>query len=265
MMQVELIDYQANALDILIYTKNTRLRGEFPTLRDVERQPDHWKLEQLAYMRDTIQSSWEFVDYIFQIEGVSRNFTHQLVRTRTASFAQEAQRVVDLGEADFYMPKTLQDAAKYPEGDLAVELYKRSVAQSTYTYRRILELGFPRQDARNVVPTGVLTNIMIKANLRTLHNMAELRLCFRVQDEYQQVFRAMKACVVDVHPWAEKFIQVYCVNHATCAFPRYDKCPVQKHTFHGKTLDDKREIVKAVFEQTEHEAQPIANKDGMTM
>lgn len=55
-MKVNLINYDMNALDILLYTKNTRLRGSM-TLKDVRSWSYARKLDELGYMRNTIQSS----------------------------------------------------------------------------------------------------------------------------------------------------------------------------------------------------------------
>lgn len=260
-MNVELVDYQKNALAILLYTKNTRLRSEFPDLASIEAQPEEWKLDQLAYMKDTIKSSWEFATYTFNITGVTRAFTHQLVRTRTASYAQEAQRVADLSEFDYLMPRAIEEM----DSAEATAEYKDAMYDAGLSYSRLEEMGVPRQDARGVIPTNVLTNIMMACNLRILHTMAELRLCFRVQDEYQSVFKLMKQRVVEVQPWAEPFIQVFCANHGTCAFPRYTECPIQKHTYtanasHNSVLDNIRQQHTA----TAHEAQPVVT-DGKTM
>ena len=60
-------------------------------------------------------------------------------------------------------------------------------------------------------------------SLRTLSEMAKVRLCVRTAGEYQEVFRAMRAAVVAVHPWAADFINVQCAATGTCAFPRYGK------------------------------------------
>ena len=255
-MEVKLLDYQENALDILLYTKNTRLKSEM-SLGDIHSKDYAWKLDQLAYMHDTIKSSWEFATYMFEVTGVSRAFTHQVVRTRTASFAQEAQRVVNLDDFDYILPKTIA-------GSLSELPYFKIMEDAAATYTRLVEDGIPRQDARNVIPTGVLTSIIIGANLRTLHNMAEVRLCARVQDEYQRVFKEMKLRVVEVHPWAEDFIQVFCVNHGTCCFPRYEECPIQKYTIQGEQLADAKNKLRREHQDMDFEANPIV-KDGKTM
>lgn len=218
-MKVELVSYTPDALELLLYTKNTRLQG-IEDMEGIKALSMDEKLEHLAYMRDTIKSSWEFVNYVFKISGVTRAFTHQLVRTRTASYAQEAMRVVDASKSEWMTPPNAS-------ADVA-DIFDQGIIASINSYKELVELGLPRQDARGVIPTNICTSIMMNANLRTMHQMAELRLCKRTQGEYQDVFMAMKREIVKVHPWAENWIDVFCVNHGTCAFPRYTECPVRQ-------------------------------------
>lgn len=257
-MNVELISYTPNAIDLLIYTKNTRLQGEM-TLRDIANQTEDWKQDQIAYMKDTIKSSWEFIDYIFEITGVSRAFTHQLVRTRNASYAQQTQRAVDMSDAEFISPAD----HKYEDG--LIGIYELSMMESIRDYEKLTKMGMERQDARGVLPTNISTNIIMKANLRTIHQMAETRLCTRTQGEYQDVFRAMKASIVKVHPWAEEFIQVFCANHGTCCFPRHTECPIQDLTYtsmpiHKNILSNIKEAHDQLVGENRSEAKPIAVK-----
>ncbi len=246
-MKVELIDYTTEALEILLYTKNTRLQGA-QTIEDIHDWPMEKKLEHLAYMRDTIQSSWEFVAYTFKISEVSRAFTHQLVRTRTGSYAQESQRTVDVRDAEYI------DIGDQP-------FYHDSMQAAKDTYATLIDDGIPVQDARHVLPIGIHTSIIAKFSLRALHDMALLRLCTRTAGEYQGVFREMRNLIIKVHPWAEDFIQVHCAWYGVCAFPLYTECPIQRFTLDPKTVRDK---IKSEWEQTKHVAVPVA-KDGRTM
>jgi len=247
-MKVTMLDYQLDAIDILIFTKNTRLRQEV-TLEDIKHWPYNQKLDHLEYMKHTIQSSFEFVRYIFNIEGVSRNFTHQLVRTRNACYAQESQRTVDvrnsevLGLGDDHLT---QEAANL----------------SMRAYGHLIDCGVPVQDARSILPTGIETSITMGVSLRELMHMGEVRLCTRTQGEYQEVFKAMKAEVLKVHPYFKGFIEVYCVKHGTCCFPNYKECPVQEHVM-GVEQDHLDHILE-IWENTNHVANPVA-KDGKTM
>ncbi len=246
-MNVTLIDYQKNALEILLYTKDTRLQGS-QSLDDIIAWPLEKKLEHLDYMRHTIQSSWEFANYIFKIDGVSRAFTHQLVRTRNASYAQESQRTVDVRAAGY---TSTQD-----------DFLDSIITGSIDMYADAIDRGIQVQNARGVLPTNMHTRIIIGCNLRTLSHMAELRLCKRAQGEYQEVFKAMKAVVIKVHPWADEFIQVHCVKTGLCAFPNYSECPVQAYA-HAIPSSHKS-LIRAHWEREQHVANPIA-KNGKTM
>ena len=248
-MKVELIDYQVNALDLLIYTKNTRLRSEL-SLVDIGKWPMKEKLDHLDYMKKTIQSSFEFVNYTFDIKGVSRSFTHQLVRTRNAVYAQESMRTVDVREAGFRNPSDNLDIQR-----------ANYIAREAYT--AAIDEGIAIQDAREVLPTGTLTSITMATHLRELMHMAEVRLCKRTQGEYQEVFKAMKAEVVKVHPYFADMIEVYCVKTGMCCFPNYTECPVQALTI--QISNQTKMDIKKVWQDSDHVANPKITKPGKTM
>jgi flavin-dependent thymidylate synthase len=256
-MKVELLSYTQNALTLLLKTKGTRLaHGEDPATWSAERREEH-----LAYMRDTIQSSWEFVDYIFKVSGVTRAFTHQFVRTRTGSYAQEAMRVIDAGDHPVTKPANIEAEP------LLTGIWDHGVNEVMESYAQLLGFGVAAQDARGLLPTNITTSIMAKFNLRTLSDMAEKRLCTRTQGEYQDVFREMRRLVIEVHPWAEDFINVYCVNKGHCCFPRYGavECPIYPFTIPIEQVKLFGAKAKAAFERgVRHEAAPRA-VDGKAM
>jgi flavin-dependent thymidylate synthase len=255
-VKVTLISYTQDALNLLLSTKGTRLaHNEDPATWSPEKKAEH-----LAYMRDTIKSSWEFSDYVFKIEGVTRAFTHQIVRTRTGSYAQEAMRVVDASDHPIEVPP------KIAEDEILFNIWNAATKDMMDGYSSLLELGAEPQDARGLLPTNITTNIIAKFNLRTLHETAKLRLCTRTQGEYQDVFRAMRAAVIEVHPWAEDFLDVYCAAHGTCAFPAYGKkeCPLYKFAMPQERLLEIRETIRKEAQTTRYEASPRA-KDGKAM
>ena len=83
-MKVQLVNYTDDAVNLLIFTKNTRLMNDEDAFAKIAEWPNEKKQEELDYMLKTIRSSWEFIDYTFNIRDVSRGFTHQFVRTRQA-------------------------------------------------------------------------------------------------------------------------------------------------------------------------------------
>ena len=246
--EVKIVNHTVAALELLIYTKSGRL-ATGTTLEEIYSWSDAKKMEHLGYMMDTIKSSFEFVDYVFEIKNVSRAFTHQVVRTRTASFQQQAMRVVDARNFG-YLKST-----DHPS-------YQKAFEISLEEYGKMIDEGVPVQDARGILGTGIHTTIFVKGNLRTLSNMAELRLCKRAEGEYQSVFKKMVKEVLHIHPWAAPLLKVYCVKYSICAFPRYNKCPIQTYCYKPERI---RDDIEAQWEKHNHVANPIANKDGMTM
>lgn len=245
---VDLINYTDAALELLIYTKSGRLKTG-TKLYDIWNWSYEKKMEHLSYMVDTIKTSFEFVDYVFEIKNVSRAFTHQLVRTRTASFQQQSQRTVDARNFTFL------ESTNDPR-------YVASCINSLENYGDMIDDGVPVQDARGILPTAIHTEIIMKANLRTLSQMAELRLCKRTAGEYQSVFKKMVEVVLNIHPWAEPLLKVYCVKTGICYFPRYDKCPIQKYCLKPPVV---RKHIQKAWEECNHVANPKVNKNGMTM
>lgn len=199
-MKVALIDYTANAVEKLIYTKSTRLTQGFDTRTKIHQMSESKKLAELEYMANTIPSSWEFVNYTFEIQGVTRAFTHQFVRTRTGSYAQQTMRMLEMEKFKYLTPETIV------EGDKANDIYMNCMIEIQRAYDNLLELGIPAEDARGVLPTNILTNIIAQFNLRTIAEMAKSRTGMRTQSEYRDVFDAMAEAVLQVHPWAEMFL-----------------------------------------------------------
>lgn len=207
-MDVQIIDYTGAghpdpfyAAKLLAYTKNTRLEQSVSSFEGYQKLDEQKLADELVYISKTIRSSWEFVDYVFQITGVSRAFTHQLVRTRSGvSFAQQAQRVVDMSGFEAVLPETIA------LNDQAASVWQMCMADIKYAYEKLRSFGIAAQDARGVLPTNVCTNIIMKINLRALADLLGKRKNLRAQGEYADVARLMEARVLALHPWTRPFL-----------------------------------------------------------
>jgi flavin-dependent thymidylate synthase len=266
-MQVTLVSYTQDALDLLLFTKSTRLKLSPRAMEEVKAWPPEKKQEELNYMLGTIKSSWEFCDFVFLIQDVTRAFTHQLVRHRVGTaFAQQAQRVVDMSDFDYVTTGTIRDSDP-AESSLQV-VYDATMDNIHDGYQALLAAGANPQDARGVLPTNICTNIIFKANLRTLHQMAGERLCVKAQGEFQDVMRAMRDAVVAVYPWTEPMLRVHCASTGVCCFPNYsyEQCPVKAGVFNpetGRRWDNKaweqaltKQEIQDLWETHRAEAQP---------
>lgn len=202
-MNVTLISHTPDAAALLVFTKGTRLGLEAARLEDIRRWPQERIDAELAYMAETIPSSWEFVDYVFAVEGVSRAYTHQQVRTRTGSYAQQSLRVVNPVEGGALALPYVYAARLKPEERSAIERHNASTAG---LYRVLTLNGVATEDARGILPTNIATNIVCKFNLRTMAELAASRTGGRTQGEYIEVVNAMCDAVLAVHPWTERFL-----------------------------------------------------------
>jgi flavin-dependent thymidylate synthase len=207
-MEVKLIDYTGAgtrdparyAANVLVFTKSTRLNMEPGLLEQIE-QWDWPSIEkELEYMANTIPSSWEFITYTFLINGVTRAFTHQFVRTRTGSYAQQTMRVLDVDGWDYLTGPSLDD-------DFKQGVYEEAMSHIDTAYRTLISKGAKIEDARGILPTNILTNIVAKFDLRTFADTQRKRASSRTQGEYREVMEAMRAEVLRVHPWAAMFLE----------------------------------------------------------
>lgn len=214
-MKVTLIDYSGSgwpdpadrAATVLIFTKQTRLTMSPGLLAEIAAWPRERKLKELEYMANTIPSSQEFCDYTFMIEGVTRAFTHQFVRSRHCSFAQQTMRVLDVSEGPGWTYATGPSIAKRTDGDkLCNSMYSHAMDGIAETYKGLIEHGAAIEDARGILPTNILTNIVMKCNMRTFVELVRKRSSPRTQGEYRDVLEAMKAKALAVHPWLSMFI-----------------------------------------------------------
>lgn len=251
-MKVSLINYTPYPLETLLFTKNTRLNMNLSTFSDIVSWPYEKKMEELNYMLGTIKSSWEFVDFIFSIEGVTRAFTHQLVRHRIGtSFAQQSQRTVDMSGFEYLTTGTIEESEELKK------IYDYEMNELSFAYKNLVEQGAKPEDARGLLPTNILTNIIFKANLRTLNGMCAERLCVKAQGEFQNVMRAIRAEVLSVCEWAEPMLRVHCAATGVCCFPHFGKCSIQGMTFNPET--GKR------YDENKYSQSPFSDEDEIDM
>lgn len=209
-VQISLIDFTGAgnpdpwyAANVLIFTKQTRLTMSPGLFSEIAAWPSEKKLAELEYIANTIPSSHEFCDYTFLIEGVTRAFTHQLVRTRTASFAQQTMRVLDVSTGRGWEYATGPSI----ENEVLYSMYSNAMDAISEIYKSLIKHGAKIEDARGILPTNILTNIVMKINMRNFVDLVKKRSSPRTQSEYRDVLEQMQYAVKKVHPWINLFIE----------------------------------------------------------
>lgn len=169
-----------------------------------EERRHYWLQVQKTHLKAPL----EFVDLHFFIEGVTRSFTHQMVRQRTAVFAQESMRfaVKDNMAAEAQLPPSLQGTRSWleyrahPEGAEAYPTDDKHMARRTWdeqleaiggAYNQLVGMGMTAEDARGILPHSTTTRLNYKTNLRNLLDHAGNRLCTQAQFEWRHVFSSL--------------------------------------------------------------------------
>jgi len=166
------------------------------SVSELERESDYKSPQSLIRRLKASghHSVFEHVLFTFSLEGVSRVLTHQLVRHRIASYSQRSQRYVSEENFSCVVPPSV---AENPE---AVEIFNGIVEQAREAYRRLVELGVDREDARYLLPHGAETQIVVSMNARELMHFFTLRCCNRAQWEIRSVAKEMLRQVKRVAP-----------------------------------------------------------------
>lgn len=145
----------------------------------------------------------EAISLHFYIEGIDRAFTHQLVRQRTAAYAQESMRFAVVGE--------LSDKVRPPisirAGSDEAAAWERAILAIQESYDYLVNNGVPAEEARGLLPHATPTRIHYLTNMRNLLDHAGNRLCTQAQFVWREVFAKMIYAMRSHEPgWQWKII-----------------------------------------------------------
>lgn len=110
----------------------------------------------------------------FEISGISRVLSHQLVRHRHATFHQQSQRYAGVFHSDSPLSNVVVPDS-ISSNEKAMLAFVKSIKQAHYAYHKLREVGVPQEDARFVAPEAHRTSIIFTANARSLRHILELR------------------------------------------------------------------------------------------
>ena len=113
----------------------------------------------------------------FEISGISRSCSHQLVRHRIASYSQGSQRYVDMSDPEWVIPP---DVAADPA---ALAIWETALDQTQEAYRQLRARGIRKEDARFLLPNAAATRMVMNANFRALLHLFRIRISTHAQWE----------------------------------------------------------------------------------
>jgi thymidylate synthase (FAD) len=103
----------------------------------------------------------------------NRGVTHELVRHRLASYSQESTRYVRYsGELEFIKPVWF-DVSDYSETQK--QNWLQAMEQAEKFYLEALKAGDKPEQAREILPNAIKTEIVVTANLREWRHIFDMR------------------------------------------------------------------------------------------
>jgi thymidylate synthase (FAD) len=106
-------------------------------------------------IHDGHESLVEHASATFEISGISRACSHQLVRHRLASYSQESQRYVDMSNPEWALPSAII------ENPQARAIWDAIAKDVKIAYQSLRNLGIRKEDARFVLPNATATRIVV--------------------------------------------------------------------------------------------------------
>ena len=129
-----------------------------------------------------------------------RGVSHETVRHRIASYAQESTRYCNYGSDKFnneitvISPLSAMELKAPDSTDIGewYDLWVEAICDAENKYLRLIELGCPPEIARGVLPTSLKTEIVVTMNLREWRHFFELRVLGTTGKPHPQIYELTK-------------------------------------------------------------------------
>lgn len=168
---------------------------------------DDYRIAQSCYDSGHL-SVFEFAQFHFHIEGVSRALLAQITRHRTGKFCVRSQRYVDESRMRFVLPKSIE------ANKSALMIYSNVMSIIEDAYTELTEnFGIPKEDARMVLPNACETVIDFSVDFRNLMHFFNERLCTNAQWEIRELAQEMKSLIIAKYPELKEYCVPKCEIH----------------------------------------------------
>lgn len=128
---------------------------------------------------DDLKSELEFLTHcdVTVRWVVDRGISHEIVRHRPASFAQESTRYCNYGQDKFGGQITFIIPEFFKFGSPEWVLWKNAMEECENTYLTMIECGVTPEKARTVLPNSLKTEVIMTANCAEWIHFFKLRAC----------------------------------------------------------------------------------------
>ena len=184
-------------VNLLQYTPNceTHIAKCGSTCYDsTPKELDNARIMIKAIIKSGHESVIEHASASFEISGISRVVTHELVRHRLFSFSQRSQRYVSEKTPEYVIPEEIEC------NEHAKNLYVNLMNNIWQSYSTLQSLGYKNEIARYVLPNACTTKICVTGNFREWRSFLKLRLSKRAQHEIRTLANIILDKLIEIAP-----------------------------------------------------------------
>lgn len=123
------------------------------------------------------EKEWAVHGWMSVLFRVDRGISHELVRHRPASFAQESTRYCNYGGGLQIVDPCIGEHTEFNEHRLEriEQIWRNAMQDAEIYYNMLVDLGVPPQDARSVLPNATKTDITVTATICEWEHIFRLR------------------------------------------------------------------------------------------
>lgn len=122
-----------------------------------------------------------------------RGVSHELVRHRIASFAQESTRYCNYSREKFGYELTFIKPCFWHDDSIEYSLWRDTCQMLEDTYMEMIKKGVNPQAARSILPNSIKTEIVITTNIREWRHLFKLRTSRHAHPQVREVMIPMLA------------------------------------------------------------------------
>jgi len=186
-MEVKLLDYTKDPENMIGLAASICYDAKTDTESNVKRA---------AHCKDKGHlSTLRFAYASFNVSGISRVCSHQLVRVAIAGILQRSQRYCEETNIEFIVPDSLRGMPKE-----LIEDWYDVLDKSEHIYKVAIEKGMRKEDARYILPQSCTTELNLCLNFQGWRDVIANRTSKTAQWEIREVFLEIERQLHNISP-----------------------------------------------------------------
>ena len=182
---------------------NPILFPEFKSDSPFNLEGGEWSIRQIS-TNEIVSTYQRLVHEDVSVKFIcDRGVTHEIIRHRPASFCQESTRYCNYSKDGFGGEITVIKPMNFDCGDFPYRIWKRSCENAETAYFDLLNEGCTPQEARDVLPNSLKTELIMTAPLMEWCHFFNLRMSPAAHPQMQEVasyaYDAMNSFLWDSH------------------------------------------------------------------